>query len=157
MITLAKSFMIYSPSFNVIYVYDYIGFVAFYDTFDALSVYSMTTFGDNLKAARVQKGVSQGQLADMMGIHSTHISRYERNQTIPSVDVVKKLADLLEVSADVLVYGSVDEKVRGRIQDDELLTMFTKAQSLDEDDRKSIKAMLKAFIFQKDLEQKLAQ
>jgi len=117
----------------------------------------MTTFGDNLKAARMQKGVSQGQLADMMGIHSTHISRYERNQTIPSVDVVKKLADLLEVSADVLVYGSADEKVRGRIQDDELLTMFTKAQSLDEDDRKSIKAMLKAFIFQKDLEQKLAQ
>lgn len=157
MVTPTKSFMIYSPSFDVIYVYDYIGFVAFSDTFDALSVYSMTTFGDNLKAARVQKGVSQRQFADMMGIHSTHISRYERNQTIPSVDVVKKLADLLEVSADILIYGSEDEKVKSKITDDELLTMFTKAQSLNDEDRNSIKAMLKAFIFQKDMQKQLAQ
>ena len=93
----------------------------------------------------------------MMGIHSTHISRYERNQTIPSVDVVKKLADLLEVSTDVLIYGSEDEKVKSKITDDELLTMFTKAQSLNDEDRKSIKAMLKAFIFQKDMQKQLAQ
>ena len=117
----------------------------------------MSTFGDNLKNARTQKGVSQGQLADMMGIHSTHISRYERNQTIPSVDVVKKLADLLEVSTDVLIYGSEDEKVKSKITDDELLTMFSKAQSLSNEDRNSIKAMLKAFIFQKDMQKQLAQ
>ena len=149
--------MIYYTRFNIIYVYYFIDFIAFSDTFDTLKRYSMTTFGDNLKAIRIQKGISQGQLADMMGIHSTHISRYERNQTIPSVDVVKKLADLLEVSTDVLIYGSEDEMVKSKITDDELLTMFTKAESLNDEDRNSIKAMLKAFIFQKDMQKQLAQ
>jgi transcriptional regulator with XRE-family HTH domain len=117
----------------------------------------MNTFGDNLKEVRASKNISQGQLAEMMGIHPTHISRYERNQTIPSVDVVKKLADSLEVSTDALVYGSQDEKAKSKIDDAELLNMFTKAQGLNEEDRNSIKAMLKAFIFQKDMQKQLAQ
>lgn len=117
----------------------------------------METFGDNLKVARTQKEVSQGQLAEMMGIHPTHISRYERNQTIPSIDVVKKFADLLEVSTDMLVYGSQDEKAKSKIKDNELLNMFAKTQTLNDEDRKAIKAMLKAFLFQKDMQKQLAQ
>ncbi|TRX50875.1 helix-turn-helix transcriptional regulator [Fulvivirga sp. M361] len=116
----------------------------------------MSSFGDNLKEARTEKVVSQGQLADMMGIHPIHISRYERNQTVPSIDVLKKMADLLEVSTDIFVYGSQEEKAKGKIQDAELLTMFTKAQPLSEEDRQSIKAMLKAFIFQRDLQKQLS-
>jgi hypothetical protein len=34
---------------------------------------------------------------------------------------------------------------------------FTKAQSLSDEDRNPIKAMLKAFIFQKDMQKQLAQ
>lgn len=92
-----------------------------------------------------------------MGIHSTHISRYERNQTIPSVDVVKKLADILEVSADMLIYGSQDEKAKSQIKDTELLNLFNKAQGLDDQDRDTVKSMLRAFIFQKDMQKQLAQ
>lgn len=117
----------------------------------------MGDFGDNLKTARTVKNISQGRLAELMGIHSTHISRYERNQTIPSVDVVKKLADILEVSADMLIYGSQDEKAKDKIKDTELLNLFTKAQGLDDQDRDTIKSMLKAFIFQKDMQKQLAQ
>ena len=117
----------------------------------------MSTFGEHLKDIRSGKGISQGQLADLMGIHSTHISRYERNQTIPSVDVVKKLADVLEVSVDDLVYGADQEKAKAKIQDSELLAMFSKAQHLNDSDKEAIKAMLKAFLFQKDMQKQLAQ
>ncbi|MEQ9168885.1 MAG: helix-turn-helix transcriptional regulator [Fulvivirga sp.] len=117
----------------------------------------MNNFGDNLKEVRTSKSISQGQLAEMMGIHPTHISRYERNQTSPSIDVLKKLADLLEVSTDALVYGSQNEKAKSKIEDAELLNLFTKAQGLDNKDREAIKAMLKAFIFQKDMQKQLAQ
>jgi len=117
----------------------------------------MGDFGDNLKTSKTVKNISQGRLAELMGIHSTHISRYERNQTIPSVDVVKKLADILEVSADMLIYGSQDEKAKDKIKDTELLNLFTKAQGLDDQDRDTVKSMLKAFIFQKDMQKQLAQ
>ncbi|MFV0555459.1 MAG: helix-turn-helix domain-containing protein [Mangrovibacterium sp.] len=85
-----------------------------------------------------------------------HISRYERNQTVPSIDVVKKFADLLEVTTDMLVYGGEDEKAKDKITDNELLTMFSKAQALGEEDRKCVKSFLKAFLFQKDMQQQLA-
>jgi transcriptional regulator with XRE-family HTH domain len=116
----------------------------------------MTNFGNNLKEARTKKGISQSQLAELMGIHPAHISRYERNQTLPSIDVVKKFADLLEVTTDMLVYGGEDEKAKDRITDNELLTMFSKAQALNEDDRKCVKSFLKAFLFQKEMQKQLA-
>jgi len=117
----------------------------------------MTTFGNNLKAARIEKGISQGNLAELMEIHPTHVSRYERNQTVPSVDVVKKFADILEISTDKLIYGSESEKIKDKIQDEELLNMFSKLQLLGEEERNSVKVMLKAFIFQKEIKRKLAE
>mgnify|MGYP000606977208 FL=1 len=116
----------------------------------------MKSFGDNLKEIRTKKGISQGKLAELMQIHPTHISRYERNQTIPSVDVVKRIADILDVSADVLIYGTQDEKAKAKITDSELLTMFSKAQHLNEHDRDCVKSLIKAFLFQKDMQQQLA-
>jgi transcriptional regulator with XRE-family HTH domain len=37
----------------------------------------MISFGSNLKRIRAEKNLSQGDLAELIGIHSTHISRYE--------------------------------------------------------------------------------
>ena len=130
---------------------------AFYGIFEDIKSKNMKSFGDNLKEARTKKGISQGKLAELMQIHSAHISRYERNQTVPSVDVVKKFADILEVSADTLIYGTDDEKAQSKITDDELLTMFSKAQTLNEADRNCVKSLIKAFLFQKDMQQQLAQ
>jgi transcriptional regulator with XRE-family HTH domain len=117
----------------------------------------MDTFGENLKTVRTEKNISQGKLAELMGIHSTHISRYERNLTMPSVDVVKKFADVLDVSADRLIYGSKEDKAKSHITDVELLSMFSKAQNLEPNDLDCIKTFLKAFIFQKDMQRQLVQ
>lgn len=55
-------------------------------------------FGDNLKKIRVEKNVSQQELADLMSTHSKHLSRYECNLAAPSIDLVKKIAEALEVA-----------------------------------------------------------
>jgi transcriptional regulator with XRE-family HTH domain len=139
-----------------LYDYDSLIFIAFYGILkSAKAINIMANFGDNLKDARTKKGISQSQLAELMGIHPAHISRYERNQTVPSIDVVKKFADLLEVTTDMLVYGGEDEKAKDRIIDNELLTMFSKAQTLNDEDRKCVKSFLKAFLFQKDMQKQL--
>ena len=56
----------------------------------------------------------------------------------------------------MLVYGGEDEKAKDKITDNELLTMFSKAQALGEEDRKCVKSFLKAFLFQKDMQKQLA-
>jgi len=113
-------------------------------------------FGDNLKKIRVEKNVSQQELADMINTHSTHISRYERNLAAPSIDVVKKIAEALDVSTDTLIYGTQDEKVKNNLKDNELLNMFTKLQSLSNKQQDTVKDLISAFILKADLQKNLA-
>jgi transcriptional regulator with XRE-family HTH domain len=114
-------------------------------------------FGDNLKKIRIEKNISQQELADAISSHSTHISRYERNMAAPSIDVVKKIGEALDVSIDTLIYGQQDEKAKTSLKDTDLLNLFTKVQLLDKQDLNAVKSMLKAYIFQKDTITRLAQ
>lgn len=114
-------------------------------------------FGDNVKKIRVEKNISQQELADMVGIHSTHVSRYERNMAQPSIEIAKKMAEALNVSVDTLIYGQQDEKAKNNLKDADLLNLFTKVQLLDKQDLTAVKSLLKAYIFQKDTQQRLAQ
>ncbi len=50
----------------------------------------MTSFGNNLKQIRTEKNISQGELAKLVKMQATHISRYERDVTAPSIEVLKK-------------------------------------------------------------------
>lgn len=114
-------------------------------------------FGDNLKRIRTEKNLSQGDLAEMLSMHATHLSRYERDVALPSIEVLVKIADKLNVTTDALIYGSAGEKAKNNIKDNELLSMFTKVQSLDKGDLNCVKSLLKAYIFQKDLQHQLAK
>jgi len=110
----------------------------------------MTNFGDNLKKIRTIKNISQGELAQKVNMHATHISRYERNVTTPSIDILKKLAEALEITIDELVYGDINNKLESSIQDNELINLFKRIQTLDEKQIETVKDFLKAFAFQND-------
>ena len=114
-----------------------------------------TKFGDNLKMVREQKKLSQGELASMLNMHATHLSRYERNITAPSVEVLKKIADVLGVTTDMLLYGPADQKAKDKIEDSELLTMFSKVQRLNRDDIHCIKSLLNAYLLKTNLQEQL--
>lgn len=116
----------------------------------------MVSFGDNLKRIRITKNISQGDLAKMVNMHATHISRYERNVTTPSIEGLKKIANALEISVDELVYGDQENKLN-MIEDNELINLFKKVQTLSSTQKDTVKDLLKAFIFQKETQQRLIQ
>lgn len=60
-------------------------------------------FGSNMMLIRKQKKLSQSALGKMIGTSGDVIGRYERGDISPSVDVVIKIADALEVSVDYLI------------------------------------------------------
>jgi len=70
--------------------------------------------------------------------------------------VVKKIAEKLNVTADMLVFGTQDEKAKNKIKDQELLNMFSQVQLLDKQDLSCVKALLHAFLFQKETQKRLA-
>ncbi|AIC29717.1 MULTISPECIES: helix-turn-helix domain-containing protein [Rhizobium] len=67
-------------------------------------------FARNLKAARLAKGLSQEELAFRAEIDRTYISSLERSIYNASIDVVDRLAAILEVEASDLLKRSPDKK-----------------------------------------------
>lgn len=68
---------------------------------------------------RKEKDWSQSDLANKKGISQVMVGKYERGDTSPSIEVVKKIADAFEVSLDFLVRegqnASFDKKKMERI------------------------------------------
>jgi transcriptional regulator with XRE-family HTH domain len=72
---------------------------------------SMTTFGNRLKQARVNKRLTQNDVAGRLGIDFTTVSKYENNKSQPDNDTLSELSGLYEVSLDWLLTGRLGEGV----------------------------------------------
>ena len=57
---------------------------------------------NNIANIRKQKGLTQIQLAEMVGVNRFHISNIERGKSSPSLKLLIKIADALDVSLDDL-------------------------------------------------------
>lgn len=64
------------------------------------------TIGQNLQAARKSRGLSQEQLADLLGISRQAISKWERDDSAPDAEKILALSDALGVSCDALLRGA---------------------------------------------------
>jgi transcriptional regulator with XRE-family HTH domain len=91
----------------------------------------------------------------VVDIQVSNLSKYERNISIPSLEVAKHMAEVLEISIDRLVHG--ENKAQNTIEDIDLLTLFNKAQKLSEKQKETVKDFLSAFVLKADLTQKLTQ
>lgn len=60
-------------------------------------------FNENLKDARLKKNLSQKEVAEKIGVAKSTYSLYESGNREPNVDTIKKIADVLNVSADQLL------------------------------------------------------
>lgn len=59
--------------------------------------------GERIRELRKQRGWTQAQLADKIGVTKSVISFYERQDRAPSPEVLIKFANLFDVSADYLL------------------------------------------------------
>ena len=69
----------------------------------------MEYFGDKLRALRMEKKLTQNDLAARLGIVGTTVSSYEKSKQYPSVEVLIQLCQIFDVSADYLL-GLSDDK-----------------------------------------------
>jgi len=106
----------------------------------------MTELGSRIQELRKQIGLTQLQLAKKIEISHTQMARYETNSVQPPADVLKKLANIFDVSIDYLVNGNKSDKVEQTIKDAELIKQFKQLDKLPEDEKKSILKVLGALI-----------
>ena len=61
------------------------------------------SLSEKIKKLRKGMKLSQERLAELAGINANHLSRLERGLFQPSADVLKRLAQVLNISADYLL------------------------------------------------------
>lgn len=66
-------------------------------------------FAERLKELRLEKEMQQTELAEMLNLRSSAISKYEKGITQPSIETLIKLSEIFEVTIDYLV-GVSNEK-----------------------------------------------
>jgi transcriptional regulator with XRE-family HTH domain len=62
-------------------------------------------FGDRVRAARLERGNSQEQLAELAGLHRTYVGHVERGAVTPTLDTIVRIAAALSLDAGDLVRG----------------------------------------------------
>jgi transcriptional regulator with XRE-family HTH domain len=74
------------------------------------------SIGDNIRRQRIQKGVTQEQLSEALGITAAAVSKWERNETFPDITLLCPLAYYFDVSLDELM-GYNREKIEQEIEE----------------------------------------
>ena len=75
-----------------------------------------TTFSENLRRLRAEKGMSQEALAHSAGLDRTYISSIEREVYAASLDVVERLAQSLNVRPDELLQSNSVQQTWKRLK-----------------------------------------
>ncbi|MEG2571027.1 MAG: helix-turn-helix transcriptional regulator [Clostridia bacterium] len=65
--------------------------------------------GKRIRTARRAKGLSQEQLAECVGVGTTHVSHIETGNTIASMKIFIAIVDALDVSADALLCDNLEK------------------------------------------------
>lgn len=98
-------------------------------------------FGKRLAALRKHRQLTQQALADQVGCHVTMIRRYEGDETQPTLEVIRKMAVALSVSADALIF---DEGERGPA--DDLALQFEAVSQLPPAEQQVVREVLDSLI-----------
>jgi len=103
-------------------------------------------FGTIVADLRKEKKISQTDLANRLGIHKNVLGRYERNEVLPSIDIARKIADILEVSLDYLT-GKQDVQI-----DKDTSSRILEVSKFEPEDRNHIFSVIDAFIAKRKIQ-----
>jgi transcriptional regulator with XRE-family HTH domain len=94
-------------------------------------------FPDRLAKIRKERKLGFPELAKMIDIHPTQLRRYERGESQPTLDVIRKLAIALNVPGDMLLFDEDERK-----PPEDFMLQFEALAHLGTEDKKAIRAMI---------------
>ncbi|NOK09822.1 helix-turn-helix domain-containing protein [Corallococcus exercitus] len=103
-----------------------------------------TVFGAAARAARLRLGLTQADVADRVGIAMEVYSRMERGKMLPRAQNLRRLCDVLSVSADTLLGvkpGSAPVSPRATPGQEDALELRRMVRTLRELEPRQLKAV----------------
>ena len=69
---------------------------------------------DRIQALRKSRGISQEQLADVLGVSRQAVSKWEAEQSSPDLERIVAMAEYFDVTTDYLLRGIEPARRSGR-------------------------------------------
>ena len=106
--------------------------------------------GATIRAYRLQKGMSQGDIEKKTGLLRCYLSRVENGHTVPSLETLQKIAYALDIQlAQFFSDETVSREMSALKLSEEEIRFLTQIQRysarLSENDRKLLLAMVRKF------------
>ncbi|VDG72442.1 transcriptional regulator [Clostridium carnis] len=65
-------------------------------------------FSEQIKKIRVDKGITQQEMANNLGISRQAISNWENDRNLPDIEMIIKIAQVFNLTLDELILGGID-------------------------------------------------
>ena len=92
--------------------------------------------GENIKRLRKEKGISQEYAAQKIGVSVQSVSLWEENKTVPSIENLVALSEILGVTVDEVLSREVSQPADNSSQPVQELPIGTAAVSKDDESKK---------------------
>lgn len=66
------------------------------------------TVAENIQGLRIEKGLTQERLAEMLEVSRQSVSKWELGQAVPDVDKIIRMSELFNVSTDTILLRNTD-------------------------------------------------
>ena len=97
--------------------------------------------GKRIKSAREKKGLTQEQLAEQVNLSPMHIRVIERGNKLPRLETLINIANVLDVSADILLQDVVNNQIK--LHTSEASNLIAQ---LSREDQRRVLAALHSFV-----------
>lgn len=104
----------------------------------------MESFGKKLRECTEIKDFSQAELSRQLGVHHSIIGKYERDEVKPTIDVVKKIAQVLDTTVGYLLGETKQQNV---LKDPKMLKRITDIESLPNKEKECLLLTIDNFFF----------
>jgi transcriptional regulator with XRE-family HTH domain len=70
------------------------------------------TIGNRISQSRKEKAITQEEMAERLGVTPQAVSKWENDISYPDILLLPKIAEILDVSVDVLLSGEAKKETR---------------------------------------------
>jgi transcriptional regulator with XRE-family HTH domain len=93
--------------------------------------------GSRIRATRAERGITQDELATAVGVSRSAVAQWETGRTGQITGNLSKIAAVLEVGVEYLVYGD-DKRAAGEVRQGDELALLRLYRECEPEDRQML-------------------
>ncbi len=105
----------------------------------------MALFAERLRQLRTERKLTQGRMAEILGVSLRMYCRWEAAEAMPYTDTLVKIANALQVSADELLGREAASSER-KIHNLELHQLYQQVDQLNDEDQQALIILLDSLV-----------